>query len=214
MRLSSDTVSSARSCQKIQELFEANGYRKQLVRRLQREVTRTPRGQTVNNERCERSQREGQERKAPDGYLTLPYIVENVCAKVNSIVKKIELNLQVAWRNSSTLRSCLTRSAFSQPQCPAGAKVCNTCESGLKGRCLTSGVVYRIKCVICESRGKDVAYIDKTKRPVRLRFNEHVLNAKNKTIEARTHRGPFHRGSPGVPICARRNTFICSLQKN
>ena len=51
MRLSSDTASSARSCQKIQELFEANGYRKQLMRRLQREVTRTPRRQTVNNER-------------------------------------------------------------------------------------------------------------------------------------------------------------------
>ena len=37
---------------------------------------------------------------------------------------------------------------------------------------------------ICEDRGTDVAYIGETKRPVRLRFNEHVLNAKNGTVDA------------------------------
>ena len=62
-------------------------------------------------------------------------------------------------------KSYLTRSVFSQPQCPSGARVCNTYESGLKGRCLTSGVVYKIycvkiscdvykiSCVICGDRG-------------------------------------------------------------
>ena len=118
-----------------------------------------------------------------DGYLTLPYIDEAVCAKVNSIVKKSNLSLRVAWRNKNTLKKSLTRSAFSSPRCPSGARICNACESGLKGRCLTSGAVYKLTCVICEGRGEDVTYIGETKRPIRLRFNEHVLNAKNKTPE-------------------------------
>ena len=104
-----------------------------------------------------------------------------MCAKINSIVKKSDLNLRVAWRNKKTLKSCLTRSAISQPQCPSGARVCNACESGLKGRCLTSDVVYKITCVVCQGKGDNVTYVGETKRPIRLRFNEHLLSAKNKT---------------------------------
>ena len=189
MRLSSDAAASSRSCQKIQELFESNGYRKQLVRRLHREVAQTQGGRAVSQR--PRQQRRGRDVDRTkqgtgqniDGYLTLPYIDEEVCAKVKSIVKKSNLNLRVAWRNNNSLKSYLTRSAFSQPQCPSGARVCNTCESGLKGRCLTSGVVYKISCVICGDRGDSIAYIGETKRPIRLRFNEHVLNAKNQTPE-------------------------------
>ena len=137
------------------------------------------RGRPVNEERRDRRRRDEREL---DGYLTLPYIDEGGCAKVNTIVKKSKLNLRVAWRSNNTVKNYLVRSAFSQPQCPSGARVCNACESGLRGKCLTSGVVYRIKCRICEDRGTDVAYIGETKRPVRLRFNEHVLNAKNGTM--------------------------------
>ena len=36
---------------------------------------------------------------------------------------------------------------------------------------------------VCGNRGDDVTYIGETKRPIRLRFNEHVLSAKNKTPE-------------------------------
>ena len=180
-RVSSDAATSARSCDKIQQLFEANGYRKQLVRRLRREVTQpAPRRQPVDGERRERGR--GATREL-DGYLTLPYIDESVCAKVNSVVRKSSLNLRVAWRNNNTVRNCLVRSAYSPPQCPSGARVCNACESGLEGRCLTSGVVYKLKCVLCERKGEVVTYVGETKRPIRLRFNEHVLNAKNKTPE-------------------------------
>ena len=51
----------------------------------------------------------------------------------------------------------------------------------MKGRCLTAGVVYRITCVVCKEMGELVTYIGESIRPIRLRFNEHVLSAKNKT---------------------------------
>ena len=44
-------------------------------------------------------------------------------------------------------------------------------------------MLYRIKCSICEDRETDVAYIGETKRSVRLRFNEHVHNVKNGTVD-------------------------------
>ena len=134
MRLSSDAAASSRSCMKIQELFEANGYSKQLVRRLHREAAQTPRGQPVDEERRRNRGQHGERER--DGYLTLPYIDEGVCAKVNSIVKKSNLNLRVAWRSNNSVKNLLVRSAFSEPQCPSGARVCNACESGLKGKCL------------------------------------------------------------------------------
>ena len=100
---------------------------------------------------------------------------------MNAVVKKCDLNVRVAWQSKNTLKSRLTRSAFSLPKCPAGTRMCNACESGLKGKCLTSGVVYRLTCATCQKEGKNVTYIGETKRPIRLRFNEHVLCARNKT---------------------------------
>ena len=173
MRVSSDPDASERSCDKIQELFENNGYRKQLIRRLRREAK--------GDMRREGTRSKNRTSGALDGYLTLPYVDEMVCAKVNAAVKKSGLNLRVAWQNRNTLKNYLTRSAFSQPQCPSGARICNACESGVRGRCLTAGVVYRLTCVICKDKGELVTYIGESKRPIRLRFNEHVLSAKNKT---------------------------------
>ena len=86
IRVSSDEATSSRSCQKVKDLFESNGYRKQLVRRLRREVALTRRGQVRGKRR--RLQHE-EEDKSLDGYLTLPYIDEGVCAEVLSAVKKI-----------------------------------------------------------------------------------------------------------------------------
>ena len=110
MRISSDAAASSRSCMKIQELFEANGYSKQLVRRLHRESAQTPRGQPVNEERRRNRGQHGERKR--DGYLTLPYIDQGICANVNSIVKKSNLNLWVAWRSNNSVTNRLVRSAF------------------------------------------------------------------------------------------------------
>ena len=203
MRVSSNAAASSRSCQKIQELFEANGYSKQLVRRLHREVTQPYRGDArVHRQRPEQRICD----KSLDGYLTLPYIDEGISAKVKSIVRRSGLNIRVAWRSKNTLKSVLTRSAFSPPQCPAGTRLCNACEAGLKGRCSTSGVVYKITCVLYEGRGETITYVGETKRPVRLRFNEHLRDAINKTPDTpigdhfMTTHADFHELRGNIPL--------------
>ena len=72
----------------------------------------------------------------------------------------------------------LVRSALCPPKCPSGNKTCNTCEAGLRGRCTTKSVVYEIACTLCKD-----TYVGETKRLVRLRFNEHLRDAKNKTTD-------------------------------
>ena len=128
-------------------LTESNGYSKQLVRRLRHEVAGTPRGQ-VRGER-QRLRRE-EEYRSLDGYLTLPYTDESVRAKAKSVVKKSDSNLRVAWRNRYTLKNYLSRSAFTPPQCPSGARLCNACESGVRGGQVfgITGSVYNYVCYL------------------------------------------------------------------
>ena len=84
--------------------------------------------------------------------------------------------------SNNTLRHTLIRSDLTRPECPSGRRTCNACSSGIEGRCTTSGVVYCIACNLC-STDELVQYIGECKRPVRLRFNDHVLNAKNASRE-------------------------------
>ena len=56
---------------------------------------------------------------------------------------------------------------------------CHTCEAGLRSRCHTKNVVYKITCNLCDE--KPAVYIGESKRRVRERFNEHLRDAKNKT---------------------------------
>ena len=93
------------------------------------------------------------------------------------------MNIRFAWKGKYTLRNTLVRSDFSQPECPAGRRKCNACSSGVKGKCTISGVVYCVTCNLCTSDNNRVAYIGECKRPIRLRFNEHVLDAKNNSFD-------------------------------
>ena len=47
--------------------------------------------------------------------------------------------------------------------------------------CTHKNVVYRLSCKTCEQEGQSSIYIGETKRPVRLRFNEHIRDAQNAT---------------------------------
>ena len=60
---------------------------------------------------------------------------------------------------------------------PIRKKICHACEAGVEGKCTTKNVVYKIECKLCQ----DIDYIGETKRPVRLRFNEHLRDSKNKS---------------------------------
>ena len=128
-----------------------------------------------------RSRRDGRQRgrtrQNPTGvdernkgnFLTLPYVDETVLRKVKKAVKKSKLNVRLGWYAANTLKKSLVTSQLTGAPCPAGARTCQTCDAISGGRCTDRNVVYEVRCKICGS-----IYIGESKRPVRLRFNEHV----------------------------------------
>ena len=89
--------------------------------------------------------------------------------------------MRVAWKGGPKMRRKLVRSAFRPVPCPGGGRRCNGCEAGLRGKCHTKNVIYRIDCTLC-ANGESF-YIGETRRSVRLRFNEHIRDAKNNKTE-------------------------------
>ena len=85
----------------------------------------------------------------------------------------------IAWQRGQTISEILIRSALNPPKCPSGNKTCYACVAGVEGNCTTKNVVYEISCVLCPS--PNPTYIGETKRQVRLRFNEHLRDAKSRT---------------------------------
>ena len=102
-------------------------------------------------------------------FLTLPYVDETVLCKVKKVVKKSKLNVHLGWYAPTTLKKALVSSALTKAPCPAGSRSCATCEAITEGRCTDKNVVYQVDCKLCGD-----SYIGESKRPVRLRFNEHV----------------------------------------
>ena len=153
------------SVDKIRALLLQNGYSPKLLKRLLREV------------RLARTSGSRRKRKTgEDGYLTLPYIDERLLCKVKHVVKRSGLNVRLAWRNEKKLKKQLVRSAFTQPRCPGGSR-CHLCKSGFKGQCAQKNVVYMLRCKECDANGVRTEYLGETKRPVRLRYNEHLRDA-------------------------------------
>lgn len=118
----------------------------------------------------------GQRGEGPNNVLVLPYANETVLCKVKQVSKKCGLNIRVASYTSDTLKQKLVRSSFSDPPCPSGKRTCNTCKMLVKGRCTDKNVVYELTCTLCGEK-----YIGESKRPIRLRFNEHLRSAINET---------------------------------
>ena len=113
----------------------------------------------------------------------------------------------MAWKCTDTLKTKLIKSDFSRPECPSGRRTCNACSSGVEGKCTISGVVYCVTCNLCSSDGDSVTYIGECKRPIRLRFNEHVLDAKNNSTDTPfgDHFKTRHAGEnlPGHPLSVK-----------
>ena len=59
-------------------------------------------------------------------------------------------------------------------------------------------MVYQIICQLCEQNSRRATYIGETKRSVRLRFNEHVRDARHKTEDTPLgdHMSTCHPTSP------------------
>ena len=186
IRVSSPGLPRARSLKTIEDLFLKNGYPPHLVTKLKREVLHQ---QSSRPSRPSRSD-------TPPVYLVLPFIDDTLCRRVEGIIKASHLNVRVAWRGGPSLKHKLVRSAYCPIPCPGGGRQCHCCKAGLRGKCHTKNVVYRMDCDLC---GKDESfYIGETRRSVRLRYNEHIRDANNN--KADTPFGLHQAKHPGEPL--------------
>ena len=155
IRNSSNGLKERRSIDKIRSLLLQNGYPDKLLGRLLREARR-------NYVPAKGKANTGQ--KQHDGFLSLPYVDEELLCKIKSKVKKSGLNVKIAWKNPQKLKDKLIRSSVCKPKCPGG-QWCHTCRSGFSGDCTQKNVVYELSCNVCHAQGQQLRYIGETKRP-------------------------------------------------
>ena len=186
IRVSSPGLPRARSLKTIEDLFLKNGYPPHFVNKLKKEVL---------HQRSSRPSRPSRS-DAPPVYLVLPFVDDTLCRRVEGIVKASHLNVRVAWRGGPSLKQKLVRSAYCPTPCPGGGRQCHSCKAGLRGKCHTKNVVYRMDCGLC--RNDEAFYIGETRRSVRLRYNEHIRDASNN--KADTPFGLHQARHPGIPL--------------
>ena len=181
--------------EKIRRLLLGNGYSPGLLKRLLREVCWSRKNKNRKSHKL-----------GEDGYLTLPYIDEKLLHKVKYIVKWSGLNVKVAWRNKQKLKRRLIHSAFTQPACPGGLR-CKLCRSDFVGQCTQKNVVYLLHCKLCGTGGATSIYVGETKRPFRLRYNEHLrdISSRKEDTPMGDHFRMVHpdADSTALPIEAR-----------
>ena len=186
-RLSSDEEAKSRSFGKIRDLFTKNGYPAHVLKKIQRQMERSPGGRRGGGSRKRRgapergaSAQDGDQSAArPDrdgGVLLLPYVNETVLCKVKRVARKSGLDVNVASYTPDTIKRNLVHSSLTHPPCPSGNRTCNTCKVITKGKCTDKNVVYELTCTLCGAM-----YIGESKRPLRLRFNEHLRCAVHET---------------------------------
>ena len=168
-RMGSNDDAVQRGTQKVTNIFLENGYPSRIIKRATFKVR--------HSEASAKKQRA--DKNLNTTFLSLPFIDDDLTRKINSKVRSSGLPIKIAWQKGPTVSSILIHSALNPPKCPSGNKTCHACEAGVEGRCTTKNVVYKICCTLCQN----VDYIGETKRPVRLRYNEHLRNAKNKTAD-------------------------------
>ena len=163
----SDNDAIERGIQKVTDIFLLNGYPSRVVKRSIFKVKHMEKQYNPNKNPAKQDNLT---------YISLPYIDDDLSRKINGKIRSSGLPIKIAWQKGQSVSNILIRSALNPPTCPSGNKTCFTCESGLKGFCTQRNVVYEIKCMLCQD-----TYIGETKRQVRLRFNEHLRDAKNRT---------------------------------
>ena len=167
-RTGSNGEAIERGVEKVKNVFLANGYPNRIITRAVFKIKHTrERNNTQNRNTLNQN----------TTFISLPFIDDDLSRKINAKVRASGLPIKIAWQKGQTVSSILVCSALTPPNCPSGNKTCYACKAGVQGKCTTKNVVYEIKCTIC----KDSDYIGETKRQIRLRFNEHLRDAKNKT---------------------------------
>ena len=170
-RLGSSRSAQDRGMNKIESLFRSTGYPAKMIRKTKFLVK-------SRNHRKPSETRKQSDPFSDSTFISLPFIDDHLSGKIESLVKNSKLPVRVAWQSGQTLSEKLTTSALEKPPCPAGNKKCHCCMSGLEGRCHSKNAVYMITCNLCAQK---TSYIGESKRSVRLRFNEHLRDAKKNT---------------------------------
>ena len=151
-------------------------------------------------------------KRTPTTRMMLPFIDDQLTSAVQAVIRGSgQQDLGVTWTNGNTIKRQLVRSALQPPPCPGG-KRCHACAAGLQGRCHTSGVVYQLTCTLCQK-----TYIGETGRMVRLRYNEHLRDAKNKRRDSPwgEHFLNEHRNSqPDPKSVIARIIQVCSKERD
>ena len=102
--------------------------------------------------------------------MRLPYINETVVRRVSGILRGSKIPIKPIWLNENSIQKSLVSSALITPPCPSGKKKCHTCENGLKDKCNTKNVIYKITCKSCETNQRIECYIGECTRPRPLPF--------------------------------------------
>ena len=169
-RTGSNDEAIERGIQKVTDIFLLNGYPHRIIKRA---IFKVKHAEKINSKQNKNKESQN------TTFISLPFIDDDLSRKINAKVRASGLPIKIAWQRGETIASLLVRSALNPPKCPSGHKTCHACEAGIEGRCTTKNVVYEIRCMLC----RDSNYIGETKRPVRLRFNEHLRDSKNKTAD-------------------------------
>ena len=180
IRVSSDHDTTERSLDTITRLFAKNGYPSELIKRtIQHNKYHKKHGSrnntTLNNTRHNND--------LGQIYMRLPYINETIVKRVNAILRNSKTTIKPVWINNNSLKKILVSSAFINPPCPSGNKICHTCKNGFSGKCSTKNTVYRVTCRMCEAERRVSCYIGESHRPVRYRFNEHLSDARLRKMD-------------------------------
>ena len=181
--LSSNMTRKEESLAKIETLLGENGYPPDAVAQARRLSEKPPKQQWKRrDESCIT--------------LRLPFLSDELHQQVNKAIRKIKLplTLRLVYRQGTSLKRQLVRSAFAPPSCKIHALFlqqqqaakrsrgkprndCLSCQAGLRRTsCDAKGVVYSLKCQLC-----DAEYVGETKRTARARIMEHHMHARNKT---------------------------------
>ena len=176
-RLSSDTQTANRSASKIKDVFKHNGYPDKLIESTDRQVQAQAQTSTQTPAQGQPSDRTFHE-KNDSAFLTLPFVDDTTCKRVEAAVKKSGVPCKVAWTNRGSLKKQLVRSDLRGDKCPISRGKCLPCAAGFDGTCSVNNVVYEVECVMCHS-----TYIGECIRPVRERFFDHRRAAFRKDPE-------------------------------
>ena len=126
----------------------------------------------INKARYSTSKKDSTQKSKDVSYLKLPFVNDSLIRKINSSIKKYNLDVQLLCTGNKKLRHVFkTKNPVQKhPNCPICPKLPEMYS------CEKTGVVYQFSCKSCGS-----SYIGKTSRPFYSRYREHCNSIKNTT---------------------------------